>query len=822
MENRPIDDVIEIEQLLARYAVGMTKDDIDTGPRGLHPRRHLQRLRGRLPAGRLPGTGGGGAQGALPGGPPVLDLDGDVGDGQQPLCFVDQTTHDMRIGYYTDTYRRTADGWRLHTRSMTFLRKSGARDSGRAHDPTRPAPTPADGARRVPLSLDAWLDENESGLTPDQPGRGDARRADGPPGHGQAAHLRGRLDALGLARRVGGLGGSTLLRAYLGEALTARDLVEPGIYSMTEVLAPTMIDYAPPELAAAMVPRLLRGDETWCQGFSEPGTGSNLASLVCRATRTATAGGSPARRCGPAWPSTPTAACSSPAPARRTRPTRASPPCSSTWTARASRCGPSRPCTARRSSPRSSSTTSPCPSTARSARRARAGRWPWTSCPTSGARRCGTGPPTSTGGCSTFSRPRRPEPSTPPPSGEVAQLLYALRARSRATQHRLAAGERLGPETSIDKVLVATAEQAVFDLVADGLATEVLSATTRPATAGGGSSSTRGRRPSTAGRPRSSATSSPAGSSTSGRPLMDDGRPERCSSGSLRHAVRHAQRRGARRRAGRARMARCAGGRPADGGVDPLRAPGLATNATSSALDAGPRSGLGLTGTSGDGVVLPALGDWAPPGEIAGRAPRRPRTGTAPLADHATASWWPGCRRHAIAAGGAHRRPRPPAGPAAWTPPSGLRGGDRRRRRRFAAQHDLAPGRGRRRSALAQLAIGHELVGAARAMLELARAPRPRADPVRPAHRHVPGRPAPPGRDPGGHRGRRRRAGRGLGGRIPETAAMAKALAGRAARTAARHCQQVLAGIGFTTEHQFHRYVRRVLVLDQLFGSARP
>ena len=43
-------------------------------------------------------------------GPPVLELDGDVGTGQQPLCFVEQKTHDMRIGYYTDTYRRTADG----------------------------------------------------------------------------------------------------------------------------------------------------------------------------------------------------------------------------------------------------------------------------------------------------------------------------------------------------------------------------------------------------------------------------------------------------------------------------------------------------------------------------------------------------------------------------------------------------------------------------------------------------------------------------------------------------------------------------------------
>jgi alkylation response protein AidB-like acyl-CoA dehydrogenase len=57
--------------------------------------------------------------------------------------------------------------------------------------------------------------------------------------------------------------------------------------------------------------------------------------------------------------------------------------------------------------------------------------------------------------------------------GEVTQLLYAFRARSRATQHRLARGERLGPETSIDKVLLATTDQAVFDLVADGLNAEV-------------------------------------------------------------------------------------------------------------------------------------------------------------------------------------------------------------------------------------------------------------------------------------------------------------------------------------------------------------
>ena len=53
----------------------------------------------------------------------------------------------------------------------------------------------------------------------------------------------------------------------------------------------------------------------------------------------------------------------------------------------------------------------------------------------------------------------------------------------------------------------------------------------------------------------------------------------------------------------------------------------------------------------------------------------------------------------------------------------------------------------------------------------------------------------------------------------PETAALAKAVAGRSARTVARHAQQVLAGIGFTTEHAFHRTLKRTMALEGLFGS---
>ncbi|WP_096444713.1 acyl-CoA dehydrogenase family protein [Mycobacterium shigaense] len=50
---------------------------------------------------------------------------------------------------------------------------------------------------------------------------------------------------------------------------------------------------------------------------------------------------------------------------------------------------------------------------------------------------------------------------------------------------------------------------------------------------------------------------------------------------------------------------------------------------------------------------------------------------------------------------------------------------------------------------------------------------------------------------------------------------LAKAAAGQAALTTAKHCQQVLGGIGFTAEHMLHRHVKRALVLDSLLGSAR-
>ena len=69
---------------------------------------------------------------------PVVEFDegnADHASGVQHFVFFDQQTHAMRLGWYNDEYRRTADGWRIYRRSTTFMRKHGGFDSGHQHDP---------------------------------------------------------------------------------------------------------------------------------------------------------------------------------------------------------------------------------------------------------------------------------------------------------------------------------------------------------------------------------------------------------------------------------------------------------------------------------------------------------------------------------------------------------------------------------------------------------------------------------------------------------------------------------------------------------------
>jgi hypothetical protein len=137
------DDLVEIQQLLARYAVTITRGDIDGLLGVFTPDGTYSAFGDTYPLAQFPDLVADAPKGLFLTGTAVVELSGDKvpgdkvpGDtatGTQPLCFIDHATHEMRIGYYNDTYLRTADGWRLRTRAMTFIRRNGAHDAGRPH-----------------------------------------------------------------------------------------------------------------------------------------------------------------------------------------------------------------------------------------------------------------------------------------------------------------------------------------------------------------------------------------------------------------------------------------------------------------------------------------------------------------------------------------------------------------------------------------------------------------------------------------------------------------------------------------------------------------
>jgi hypothetical protein len=242
-----------------------------------------------------------------------------------------------------------------------------------------------------------------------------------------------------------------------------------------------------------------------------------------------------------------------------------------------------------------------------------------------------------------------------------------------------------------------------------------------------------------------------------------------------------------------------------------------ATGAMATALDDVVATALGVEPRADLAILLPRFAAWDPPGRIEGEGLCAQGLATARAA---TAS-------DLMVACGSASEPWVVTLPMRVAEVGTLRGIDPdagfhavRVQGHATVASRLAPAGWQSAIALGRRAVAHQLAGASRAMLALARThalervqfgrPIARFQAVR--HRLADALVAVEALEATLSAAREEAN--------PDTAALAKAVAGRTARTVAAHCQQVLAGIGFTTEHPFHRFLKRTIALEGLFGSA--
>src|SRR6202167_880366 len=84
-------------------------------------------------------------------------------------------------------------------------------------------------------------------------------------------------------KEYGGRGATVMQRLIFREELTRLNLSEPGIGMGIGLLGPTLMHWGNEDQKRRHLPAILRGEEVWCQGYSEPGAGSDLASVKTRA-----------------------------------------------------------------------------------------------------------------------------------------------------------------------------------------------------------------------------------------------------------------------------------------------------------------------------------------------------------------------------------------------------------------------------------------------------------------------------------------------------------------------------------------------------------
>jgi len=91
--------------------------------------------------------------------------------------------------------------------------------------------------------------------------------------------------AVSWPREYGGRGATMLEQlVYAEETTRARAPVPFNVIGMNNI-APSIMQYGTESQKRRLLPRMLRADDIWCQGMSEPDAGSDLASLRTRAVR---------------------------------------------------------------------------------------------------------------------------------------------------------------------------------------------------------------------------------------------------------------------------------------------------------------------------------------------------------------------------------------------------------------------------------------------------------------------------------------------------------------------------------------------------------
>jgi alkylation response protein AidB-like acyl-CoA dehydrogenase len=90
--------------------------------------------------------------------------------------------------------------------------------------------------------------------------------------------------APGWPAEVGGTGWSAVQKHIYEEECFAAGAPRVVAFGV-KMVAPVLIKFGTPEQKSRFLPRILRSEDWWCQGYSEPGAGSDLAAVKTRAVR---------------------------------------------------------------------------------------------------------------------------------------------------------------------------------------------------------------------------------------------------------------------------------------------------------------------------------------------------------------------------------------------------------------------------------------------------------------------------------------------------------------------------------------------------------